>query len=91
MRNLSQETANCDKHSNNTLTDTRNAEIDHFVVKDEMVDNIIKDGFKNHNRLHIAAILAAGMLANDNRCYPADRALELADALIAKSKERRTE
>ena len=58
---------------------------------DKQFDNIIKDGFKNHNRLHIAAILAAGMLANDNRCYPVDRALELADALIAKSKERRTE
>ena len=56
---------------------------DHFVVKDEMVDNIIKDGFKNHNRLHIAAILAAGMLASEVRCYPVDRALELADKLIA--------
>lgn len=56
---------------------------DHFVVKDEMVDNIIKDGFREHNRLHIAAILAAGMLASEVRCYPVDRALELADALIA--------
>lgn len=56
---------------------------DHFVVKDEMVDNIIKDGFKNHNRLHIAAIFAAGMLASEVRCYPVDRALELADKLIA--------
>lgn len=55
---------------------------DHFVVKHEMVDNI-KDGFKNHNRLHIAAILAAGMLASEVRCYPVDRALELADKLIA--------
>ena len=60
---------------------------DHFVVKDEMVDNIIKDGFKNHNRLHIAAILAAGMLASEVRCYPVDRALELADALIAEAKK----
>lgn len=60
---------------------------DHLVVKDEMVDNIIKDGFKNHNRLHIAAILAAGMLASETRCYPVDRALELADALIAEAKK----
>lgn len=27
-------------------------------------------------------MLAAGMLANDVRCYPVDRALELADKLI---------
>lgn len=39
------------------------------------------------DRLHIAAMLAAGMLANDVRCYPVDRALELADKLIKKSKE----
>lgn len=84
LRNLSQETANCDKHSNNTLTDTRNAEIDHFVLYHEMVDSIIKDGFSKHNRLHIVAILAAGMLASEVRCYPVDRALELADELIAK-------
>lgn len=50
---------------------------------DKQFDNIIKDGFKNHNRLHIAAILAAGMLASEVRCYPVDRALELADKLIA--------
>lgn len=39
--------------------------------------------FADHNRLHIAAMLAAGMLANEVRCYPVDRALELADQLIA--------
>lgn len=59
----------------------------HSEVKDKMVDKIIKDGFKNHNRLHIAAILAAGMLASEVRCYPVDRALELADALIAEAKK----
>lgn len=37
---------------------------DHFVVKDEMVDNIIKDGFKNHNRLNIAAMAMQGILSN---------------------------
>lgn len=65
--NLSQSSSNCNKHSNNTLRDTQNAEIDHFVVKDEMVDNIIKRGFKNHNRLHIAAMMMQGMLSNTTR------------------------
>ncbi len=46
-------------------------------------DNILKDSFRNERRLNIAAILAAGMLASEVRCYPVDRALELADALIA--------
>lgn len=64
LRNLSQETANCDKHSNNTLTDTQNAEIDHIVVKDEMVDNIIKDGFSKERRLNIAAMAMQGILSN---------------------------
>lgn len=45
--------------------------------------HILKDDFRDHNRLHIAAILAAGMLASEVRCYPVDRALELADKLIA--------
>lgn len=65
---------------------------DNFVSKepkpaepkeDKHFDNILKDGFREHNRLHIAAILAAGMLASEVRCYPVDRALELADQLIA--------
>lgn len=46
-------------------------------------DNIINQSFADHNRLHIAAMLAAGMLASEVRCYPVDRALELADKLIA--------
>lgn len=50
-------------------------------------DDIINQSFESHNRLHIAAMLAAGMLANDVRCYPVDRAFELADKLIKKSKE----
>ena len=48
-------------------------------------DKIINRGFADHNRLHIAAMLAAGMLANDVRRYPIDRALELADVLIEAS------
>lgn len=46
-------------------------------------DDIISRDFADHNRLHIAAMLAAGMLASEVRCYPVDRALELADKLIA--------
>lgn len=65
LRNLSQETSNCDKH----------------------FDNILKDSFRDHNRLHIAAMLCAGMLANDCNFYPIDRAIELADKLIAECKK----
>lgn len=50
-------------------------------------NHILKDGFRDHNRLHIAAILAAGMLASEVRCYPVDRALELADQLITACKK----
>lgn len=80
--------ANCldPKPAEPTCTDDCKSQ-DHFVVHHEMVDDIISRDFDNHNRLHIAAMLAAGMLANDVRCYPVDRALELADKLIKKSKE----
>ncbi len=56
-RNLSQETANCDTHSNNSLTDKKNGGVDHFVVERDMVKelrltlaaqilgNIIKSGY----------------------------------------------
>lgn len=99
LSNLSQETADCDKQFGNTLTDTRNAEIDHFVIKNEMVDNIIKDGFKNHNRLNIAAMAMAGLLANEGVSCFTDvqdlehmdfityHAFEYADKLIKKSEE----
>ena len=71
-RNLSQETANCDKH----------------------FDNILKDSFRNHNRLHIAAIMVHGALSNPNiirSCsdfesndeYIVRTALLYADTLIA--------
>lgn len=49
-RNLSQDFANCDKGQ--------------FPGPVKMVDGIIKDGFKNHNRLHIAAMAMQGLLAN---------------------------
>ena len=46
---------------------------------DKQFDNIIKDGFKNHNRLHIAAMAMAGLLANTNN--NADISEIVADAL----------
>lgn len=49
--------------SSETCTDNCSSQ-NHFVVKDEMVDNIIKDGFHEHNRLHIASLAMAGLLAN---------------------------
>lgn len=64
---------------NETFTDERKSQ-----CKSQDFDAIIKNGFREHNRLHIAAILAAGMLANDHNFYPTDRALELTDALIDK-------
>lgn len=45
------------------------------------------DERKSQERLKIAAILAAGMLANDNNSYPIDRALELADALLVEAQK----
>lgn len=33
---------------------------------DKMVDNIIEDGFRAHNRLHIAAMAMQGILSNYN-------------------------
>lgn len=49
--NLSQETANCDKY--------------HIGDANKMIDNIIKDGFREHNRLHIAAMAMQGILSNE--------------------------
>lgn len=59
-----------------------------------MVDNIIKDGFKKHNRLHIAAMIIASIMgSNDWSDYRgatnediwrnmAKTALGVADALL---------
>lgn len=66
---------------------TEPKEKNHIAQDLEMVDNIIKNGFSKERRLNIAAMLAAGMLANEVRCYPVDRALELADALIAETEK----
>lgn len=69
-RNLSQDSANCDKLPNRDLC-----------------DKLIQRGFKNHNRLHLASIIMAGLLASDKDKHPVKRALELADALISETKK----
>lgn len=64
LRNLSQETANCDKE----------------------FDNILKGGFREHNRLHIAAMIMASMMQNakwgDKYSHIATISCAAADALI---------
>ena len=62
---------------------------DHFGENSEMVDNIIKDSFRNHNRLHIAALAMQGLLFDGMRDPDtvAEVAFEYADALIRKSKK----
>ena len=66
-----------------------------LVDCNKQLDNILKDSFRKHNRLHIAATITAGVMANPNiiksrsdlRAFSdewlASRSLELADALIA--------
>ena len=61
-RNLSQETANCDKCPKSVQK--KHPGFGHSVVKDEMIDSIIKEGFRKHNRLYIAAMAMQGILSN---------------------------
>lgn len=52
---------------------------------DKRFDNILKDSFSKERRLNIAAIVLAGIVAREAPArHPVTRALELADALIAK-------
>lgn len=52
---------------------------------EEYFDNIIKDGFREHNRLYIASIIMSGLLASGKEKHPVRRAMDLADALIAEA------
>lgn len=64
---------------------------------EEYFDNIIKDGFHDHNRLHIAAQIVASMIGSDDWTTwrggsnkeiwhnMAKSSLEIADALIAEA------
>lgn len=66
-------------------------DIDELVVRGylpdpaKQLDNILKGGFRDHNRLHIAAMAMQGILAriDDTPQLIADMAFRYADALIA--------
>lgn len=75
---------------------TEPKEENHIVENHEMVDNILKDGFREHNRLHIAAMAMQGLLNATSverftlRISPkaiAEAAFEYADALINMNKK----
>ena len=66
---------------------------DQFRDPAKMMDGIIKDGFRKHNRLHIAAMAMAGILANpkvvygkcvlkEDRAWVVEMSLSHADALM---------
>lgn len=61
-------------------------EENHIAQDLEMVDTIIKDGFREHNRLHIAAMIMAAMMQNakwgDKYSHIATISCAAADALI---------
>lgn len=59
---------------------------DHIGKNSEKVDRIIKDGFRDHNRLHITAMAMQGILSNSNPQMvdmPIDRVVQLADAMAS--------
>lgn len=70
-RNISQETANCDKY--------------HIPDSWKMIDNILKDSFAKERRLNIAAMMAQAILSriDDTPQVIAETAFRHADALIA--------
>lgn len=62
----------------------------HFVVNNEMVDRIIKDGFSKERRLNIATQMASAYIIRVGMAAPsiiATMAFQLADALIAESEK----
>ncbi len=68
---------------------------DHIVKDSEMVDSIIKDGVREHNRLHIATQMASAILGSEmalkrdgkqeskTPANVASSAFEFADALLS--------
>lgn len=67
---------------------------DHIAQDHEMVDTILKDGFRNHNRLQIAAMAMQGMLINTTRFSGYEISdlvrisLNCADALLAECEKK---
>ena len=75
---------------------TEPEEENHIVENHEMVknfDTILKDGFREHNRLHIAAMAMQGMLSNTTRFSSYEISdlvrisLNCADALISEAEK----
>lgn len=62
----SHETSVCENHSDNTSQKEVNMNSNCNLLKDcdKQLDNILKDGFREHNRLHIAAMAMQGILNN---------------------------
>lgn len=86
-RNLSQETANCDTHSNNSLTDKKNGGVDHFVVERDMVK-----GRRLNSATQITKALIQGVnflyaWSNDEIKDVAHNSMRFADALIAEAEK----
>lgn len=71
------------------VEDDPNDHTDHIVQGNDMVDTLIQRGFRDHNRLHIAAMAMQGMLSNPMRFSSYEISdlvrisLNCADALIA--------
>lgn len=58
--------------------------------EDKHFDNILKRGFKSHNRMHIASMAMQGVLSNNGESDPAEiakYALACADALIKEAEK----
>lgn len=77
-----------------TQTCTDDCPSHHIADADKMVDSITKDGFKNHNRLHIATQITAAIYANPDAAKGfktieavVRKALDIADTLIKEAGE----
>lgn len=86
-RNLSQNIANCDTHSNNFMTDKKNDGVDHFVVEHDMV----KD-----RRLNIATQITKTLIQGVTFLYAwsnneikdvAHNSMRFADVLITEAEK----
>ena len=79
-----------------TLTDDCQSQCKshHIVDANDMIDDIIKNSFREHNRLHIAAQIVAALYANHKAAKGfksieelVRKALDIADALIKESEK----
>lgn len=73
------------KNSHEMASETENRESDHIADADKMFDGIVNQGFREHNRLHIAAMAMQAIISRGkgyDAQETADMALEYADALM---------